>query len=238
MLLLKFFLSVYSLLVWLVCVLKCFSLGLSCMGLFVTFGLDWLFRFHVGEISNYNLLKKILIPFLFLFLWDLYIRMLVCLILSQRSLRLSSVIFILFKASRLHSFFLLISALLSLVQWFVEALHRVRFVLSVCLFVFSLMVKAQWGGNPVCWWLGLYFCFVGCLYEVFCIGCYWWFGYSGSCIQLVSFVWVFTICYSLGLVLTMPKPLTVWITINWKILKEMGIPDHLTCLLRNLYSNS
>ena len=31
----------------------------------------------------------------------------------------------------------------------------------------------------------------------------------------------------------MPKPLTVWITINWKILKEMGIPDHLTCLLRN-----
>ena len=28
----------------------------------------------------------------------------------------------------------------------------------------------------------------------------------------------------------------VWITINWKILKEMGIPDHLTCLLRNLYA--
>ena len=22
----------------------------------------------------------------------------------------------------------------------------------------------------------------------------------------------------------------------WKILKEMGIPDHLTCLLRNLYA--
>ena len=35
--------------------------------------------------------------------------------------------------------------------------------------------------------------------------------------------------------LTMPKPLTAWITRNWKILKEMGIPDHLTCLLRNLY---
>ena len=34
--------------------------------------------------------------------------------------------------------------------------------------------------------------------------------------------------------LTMPKPLTVWITTNWKILKEVGIPDHLTCLLRNL----
>ena len=34
----------------------------------------------------------------------------------------------------------------------------------------------------------------------------------------------------------MPKHLTVWITINWKILKEMGIPDHLICLLRNLYA--
>ena len=33
----------------------------------------------------------------------------------------------------------------------------------------------------------------------------------------------------------MPKPLTVWITTNWKILQEIGIPDHLTCLLRNLY---
>ena len=32
----------------------------------------------------------------------------------------------------------------------------------------------------------------------------------------------------------MPK--TVWITTNWKIFKEMGIPDHLTCLLRNLYA--
>ena len=27
----------------------------------------------------------------------------------------------------------------------------------------------------------------------------------------------------------------VWITTNWKILIKMGIPDHLTCLLRNLY---
>ena len=34
----------------------------------------------------------------------------------------------------------------------------------------------------------------------------------------------------------MPKPLTVWITTNWKILQEMGISDHLTCLLRNLYA--
>ena len=41
---------------------------------------------------------------------------------------------------------------------------------------------------------------------------------------------------STSALLTMPKPLTVCITTNCeKILKEMGIPDHLTCLLRNLY---
>ena len=41
---------------------------------------------------------------------------------------------------------------------------------------------------------------------------------------------------SISAFLTMPKPLTVWSTINWTILQEMGIPDHLTCLLRNLYT--
>ena len=30
--------------------------------------------------------------------------------------------------------------------------------------------------------------------------------------------------------------MTVWLTTNWKILKEMAIPDHLTCFLRNLYA--
>ena len=37
--------------------------------------------------------------------------------------------------------------------------------------------------------------------------------------------------------LTTPKPLPMWITINWKTRKEMGIPDHLTCLLINLYAD-
>ena len=41
---------------------------------------------------------------------------------------------------------------------------------------------------------------------------------------------------SISALLIMPKPLTVWITRNWKILKEMGMPDDLTCLLRNLYT--
>ena len=34
----------------------------------------------------------------------------------------------------------------------------------------------------------------------------------------------------------MPKPLTVWITTNWKILQQMGIPDRLTSFLKNLYA--
>ena len=41
---------------------------------------------------------------------------------------------------------------------------------------------------------------------------------------------------SISPLLTMPKPLTVWITINCgKFWKRLGIPDHLTCLFRNLY---
>ena len=42
---------------------------------------------------------------------------------------------------------------------------------------------------------------------------------------------------SVSALLTMPKPLSVWITQQlWRISQEMGIPDHLTCLLRNLYA--
>ena len=42
---------------------------------------------------------------------------------------------------------------------------------------------------------------------------------------------------SISALLTMPKSLTVDHNKLWKILKEMGIPDHLTCLLRNLYAS-
>ena len=41
---------------------------------------------------------------------------------------------------------------------------------------------------------------------------------------------------SISVFLTMPKPLTLWTMTNWKILQEMAIPDHLTCLLRHLYA--
>ena len=42
---------------------------------------------------------------------------------------------------------------------------------------------------------------------------------------------------SISALFTMPKPLTVWITTNCGNLLEMGIADHLTCLLRNLYAS-
>ena len=42
---------------------------------------------------------------------------------------------------------------------------------------------------------------------------------------------------SISALLTTPKPLMAWITTNFgKMFQEMGIPDHLTCLLRNLYA--
>ena len=41
---------------------------------------------------------------------------------------------------------------------------------------------------------------------------------------------------SISALLTMPKPYCVDHNKLWKILKEMGIADHLTCLLRNLYA--
>ena len=67
LLILMFFLCV-----WLVRVLACFSLGLSCMGFLLPIGLDY-FLFHIGEIFNYNLFTKFLIPFHFLFFfWDSY----------------------------------------------------------------------------------------------------------------------------------------------------------------------
>ena len=41
---------------------------------------------------------------------------------------------------------------------------------------------------------------------------------------------------SISALLTMPKPLTVWITTNHGKFLEIGLADHLTCLLRNLYA--
>ena len=59
--------------------------------------------------------------------------------------------------------------------------------------------------------------------------------------QIASICWIFKKSRvpektSTSALLIVPKPLTVWITTNWKILHKMGIPDDLTCLLRNLYA--
>ena len=74
-----------------------------------------------------------------------------------------------------------------------------------------------------------------------CTSCFWpCQAFSGS---LKSVIWPWIIrcperkVFILSALLTTPKPLTVWITKNWKIFKEMGIPDHLTCLLRNLHAD-
>ena len=42
---------------------------------------------------------------------------------------------------------------------------------------------------------------------------------------------------SISALLTTPNTLTAWITTDWKILQEMGIPDHLTCFLGKLYAH-
>ena len=65
-------------------------------------------------------------------------------------------------------------------------------------------------------------------------------GKTGSRDQIASICWLIKKVREFqktSALLATPKPLAVWITINWKILQEMGIPYHLTCLLRNLYAS-
>ena len=98
------------------------------------------------------------------------------------------------QASKLYSFFLF-----GFCPPKVDPVVCVSFVedeicAELCfLFLFPLMGKTEWGGNPDCWWLGLYFCFVCCLNEASCTGCDWWLGDARSCIHMVSFEWVLTI---------------------------------------------
>ena len=85
----------------------------------------------------------------------------------------------------------------------------------VCLFLLPVIGKAEWGGNPVSWWLGLHFCFACCSDEASCTGCYWCLGDAGSCNQVVSFVWVLTIWYSLRLVLWLSRVLESVLPLQW-----------------------
>ena len=66
---------------------------------------------------------------------------------------------------------------------------------------------------------------------------------KGTRDQVANILWIIekakeSIKTSASASLTTLKALTVWITTNCGklILQEMGIPDHLTCLLRNLYA--
>ena len=164
------------------------------------------FLFHVGEIFNYNLFKNFLIPFIFLFFfWDPYNSNVGAFNIVPGSLPISSsfiwtsvflvcsficVVFLclfitfltyydwglLFPGFKVEFFFFSL--------WFLPS--RVRFLLSLCFFAFPLMGRAEWGGNSVCWWLGLYFCFVCCLDEAQ--------GATGGWVMLVlSFKW-FPLC--------------------------------------------
>ena len=58
--------------------------------------------------------------------------------------------------------------------------------------------------------------------------------------QVANICWVMEIAgssrnTSISASLTILKSLILWSITNWKILKVIRIPDHLTCLLRNLY---
>ena len=78
-----------------ICVLACFSLSLTCMGLSVLLGLDWpfpLLGMFLATVSS----KIFSDRFFSSFSGTTVIRRLVCLIFYQRSLRLSLVLFVLF----------------------------------------------------------------------------------------------------------------------------------------------
>ena len=86
----------------------------------------------------------------------------------------------------LSSFWLLLSKVGPVVC---VSTYKIRFVLSFCLFVFPLMGKAEWGGNPVCWWLGLYFCFVYCLdvlHRVLLVAGWCWVLYYSGFLCVIS----------------------------------------------------
>jgi len=91
---------------WITMSLSVFLFGLSCLGLSVLPGLDY-FLFHVRELFSYYLFKYFLRSFFSLFsFWDPIVQMSVCLMLSQRSLRLSFFFFFspfFFRYSVLHS---------------------------------------------------------------------------------------------------------------------------------------
>ena len=54
--------------------------------------------------------------------------------------------------------------------------------------------------------------------------------------QIADICWIIEKAREFQKTCILLKPLTVWVTTNWNILKKMGISDHLNCLLRYLYA--
>ena len=93
------------------------------------------------------------------------------------------------QGSRLNSFFLLVFALLRLVQWFVKLpIGWGLCWVFVFLFVFPLMGKVEWGGNPICWWF--MFCLLfrwGILHRVLLVVGWCWILYSSGFLCVSSY---------------------------------------------------
>ena len=70
------------------------------------------------------------------------------------------------------------------------------------------------------------------VWAFFCIA-FLWDGMKTDLFQYCGHCWNFQICWLIEWITLKTSSFRIW---KWKILKEMGIPDHLTCLLRNLYA--
>ena len=130
----------------------CFSLDLSYMGLSALPGLDY-FLTHMKEVFNYNLFKYFLSPFLFLFFfWDPYNSNVGVFHVVQRSLRLSSILFILFSLfcsavviSTLLSSTSLIRSSASVILLLIPSRQfLISFIVLFSLFVCSLVLLGPW----------------------------------------------------------------------------------------------
>ena len=136
----------------------CFFLGLSCMGLFLPLGLYQLFPFPCwGNFQIWSLQKCSHTLSFSLLLLDSY----------HPNVGAFDIVPEVFETifSSFHSFYFILL--------FRNYFYHFIFQLTdsfFCFKCFPLMDKAEWGGNPVCWWLGLNFCFVCCLDETSCTG--------------------------------------------------------------------
>ena len=139
LLLKNIFLHILNFFQFIVCVSMCSPLDLLCLGLCALLGLD----FFLSYIREVFILKYFLRPFLFSF-WDPYktnVASVECQILSQRSVRLSSFLFILFSlyclaaviSSNLSSRSLICSSASVILQWIPSSAFFISvIVLLIC----------------------------------------------------------------------------------------------------------